>query len=89
MDIELNCPVCHQPLTHSNEYGTYCDNECLLEDDMALAPLMMPWMEAMSKVVDEGASGEELQSKLFALPESQAVEEKCREIREKHGFIEP
>jgi hypothetical protein len=28
----LECPVCDGDLTHANEYGMFCDNECELEE---------------------------------------------------------
>ena len=31
----LACATCGQPITHTNEYGMYCDNECGIEEDKA------------------------------------------------------
>lgn len=31
IDIEITCNVCGGPITHSNEYRMFCDNECELK----------------------------------------------------------
>ena len=32
-DLSLTCKICGEPITHSNEYGMYCENKCGIEDD--------------------------------------------------------
>lgn len=27
-DVDVTCTVCGGPITHSDEYGMWCDNEC-------------------------------------------------------------
>lgn len=34
LDIEITCKICGEKIDHSNEFGTYCKNECGLEDDI-------------------------------------------------------
>jgi hypothetical protein len=32
-NLKIKCKICGGPITHSNEFGMYCDNECGIEDD--------------------------------------------------------
>lgn len=32
-DIDVFCTICGKSITHSNDYGMYCDNECGIEED--------------------------------------------------------
>lgn len=27
-DADITCTICGRPITHSDEYGMWCDNEC-------------------------------------------------------------
>jgi hypothetical protein len=39
-DLDITCSYCGQPITHSNEFGMYCDNECgRAEDEKACIEL--------------------------------------------------
>jgi|MudIll2142460700_1097286.scaffolds.fasta_scaffold2753750_2 hypothetical protein len=29
--LDITCDICGNPITHSNKYGMFCDNECELE----------------------------------------------------------
>ena len=31
-DVTITCKKCGEPITHSNEFGMFCDKECDLED---------------------------------------------------------
>ena len=33
VDLKTECGVCGKPITHSNEYGDFCEDECGIEDD--------------------------------------------------------
>lgn len=83
IDIAVNCPVCGQPITHANEYGMFCDNECELEESKEAGTVLMPWIEAMGKEMEEQQklpedkklSPFEFMAKMMQSPESQALEE--------------
>lgn len=32
VDVEVTCDYCGKPITHTNEYGMFCDNYCGLEE---------------------------------------------------------
>jgi hypothetical protein len=51
-NAEVWCDVCEQPLTHADEYGMHCDNECEREIDKACASVLscvVSWSDGATK----------------------------------------
>jgi endogenous inhibitor of DNA gyrase (YacG/DUF329 family) len=83
LNIEMNCPVCGEPITHSNELGMFCDKECELEEAKAAEAVLMPWIQATGELMeqeqkkpeDKRIPPAEFMRRIMAMPEGKAVEE--------------
>ena len=45
--VDVTCDDCGKPITHSNEFGMYCDDECGLADDKAAKAQVMNMLKGM------------------------------------------
>lgn len=47
-NLEVPCPICGKPITHSNKYGMFCDKECGLADAKAFDTML----DRLAEVID-------------------------------------
>jgi hypothetical protein len=49
-NVEVTCDICGERITHSNEWGMFCDNECGLEESKAAKDEVMKMIDGFSKM---------------------------------------
>ena len=49
-NVEVTCDICGERITHSNEWGMFCDNECGLEDSKKAKDEVMKMIDGFSKM---------------------------------------
>ncbi len=53
-EINIACGTCGQPLTHSNEDGMFCDNECGREASRAARPIVEDLVSSLAGMMGRG-----------------------------------
>jgi len=49
-NVEVTCDDCGERITHSNEYGMFCDNNCGLEESKAAKQQVESMIQGFSKM---------------------------------------
>ena len=49
-NVEVTCDHCGKRITHSNEWGMFCEDECGLEDSKKAKVEVMEMLEGFSKM---------------------------------------
>lgn len=57
--VEITCSACGQRITHSNQYGMYCDKECGIEEDRANEALALNLIKTFMQALGMKDEGDE------------------------------
>ncbi len=51
-NVEVTCDECGERITHSNEFGMFCDNDCGLEESKAAKKVAMKMIDDIAKMFE-------------------------------------
>jgi hypothetical protein len=58
-NLEINCSYCGKPITHSNEFGMFCDDECGMEESKNVMHELDDALSQLGEMLENNCSVDE------------------------------